>query len=214
MNWRKCTGGRPHGHPARADIELALKSRYMDTFPDGTFRPDSAVTRGDLAGLLSLNTALRQSLADAPLFTDLSGPAEAIAEAVVASGSTLRDWTFEPAGMMDAAPPSFNPGASSTRLQVAVALVRALGLDPDARALEGTVVTASYNGLPVPLDDNGQIPPALRGYVQLALDRGLLQATISLVPAPRATFNPSGTVTRAAMAGSLSRYRARFAAGF
>jgi serine protease AprX len=202
------------GHPLRADIELALQSRYMDTFPDGTFRPDAAVTRGDLASLLSLNTALRQSLADAPPFTDVSGPSEAMAEAVTASGSTLRDWSFEPAGMMDAAAPSFSPGAGTTRLQVAVALVRALGLDPDARALAGTLVTATSNGLPIPLDDNAQIPSAQRGYVQLALNLGILQATVSPLPVPHATFNPSGAVTRARMAQALARYRAHFAAGF
>jgi serine protease AprX len=137
-----------------------------------------------------------------------------MAEALTAGGSTLRDWSFEPAGLIDAAAPSFNPGASSTRLQIAVALVRALGLDPDARALAGTTVTANYNGLPLPLADNAQLPAALRGYVQLALNLGILQAAVSPLPTPHATFNPSGAVTRAAMSQALARYRAHFAAGF
>jgi len=116
--------------------------------------------------------------------------------------------------MMGAAAPIFDPGASSTRLQIAVALVRALGLDQDARALAGTIVTVRYNGLPLPLADNAQIPPELRGYVQLALDLGLLSATITPLPTPHATFHPSGTVTRAVMAQTLVRYRAHFTAGF
>jgi len=200
-------------HPLRADVELALQNRYMDTFPSGAFLPDRPVCRGELSGLLLLNTALRQSLADAPLFSDVSGAAEALAEAVTAAGSTLRDWNFQPAGMMGAAPPSFSPSAPVTRLDVAVALVRALGLDPDARALAGTTVTASTGGVPVPVDDNGQIPPALRGYAQLALDLGILEATFAALPLPHASFNPSGSVTRAQMARVLTRYRAHFAAG-
>ena len=47
-----------------------------------------------------------------------------------------------------------------------------LRLDAQARALANTTVTSGGQ----PLVDNAQIPAALRGYVQLALDRGVLQA--------------------------------------
>ena len=50
------------GHPNQAAIELALKSRHIDTYADGTFKPDSTVTREDLARSLALNTNLRQTL--------------------------------------------------------------------------------------------------------------------------------------------------------
>ena len=60
-------------HPARIEIERAIKNRRMDIFADGTFRPDTNVTRADFARTLSLNTALRQTLGASPKFTDVSG---------------------------------------------------------------------------------------------------------------------------------------------
>src|SRR6267154_1795857 len=98
------------GHPAQAQIESAIKNRMMDTFSDGTFRPESNVVRQDFARLLVLNTALRQSLAGTARFTDVTGDLEAIAEAVTANGSTLRDWNFTPQARVSACGTSFNPG--------------------------------------------------------------------------------------------------------
>ena len=77
----------------------------MDTFSDGSFRPNTNVTREDLANLLYMNTALRQSLGNTRRFNDVTGILAAIAEAATAKGSTLRDWyTAEnflaPDGMM------------------------------------------------------------------------------------------------------------------
>jgi serine protease AprX len=209
------------GHPAQAQIEGALKNRMMDTFADGTFRPELAVTRGDLAKLLALNTALRQSLAAAPRFTDVSGELAAIAEAVTASGSTLRDWDFRPAGMMSASGSLFSPGANATRLDVAVALVRALGLDEAARARAGLPLTVQYSGQTLVVADGDQVPAALRGHVQLALDTGILGATYALEQGPydlqprlTARVRPTATLTRAGMAYALDHYRATFASGY
>ncbi|MBL1651616.1 S-layer homology domain-containing protein, partial [Klebsiella pneumoniae] len=82
------------GHPLQAAIEKALKDRVIDIFPDGTFRPDTPVSREDLARSLTLNTSLRQSLGSNPRFSDVSGDLARIAEAVTARGSTLRDFDF------------------------------------------------------------------------------------------------------------------------
>jgi len=79
--------------------------------------------------------------------------------------------------------------------------VRALRLDKDAKALAGTTVMTDGKAL----TDNGSIPLALRGYVQLALDKGLLQAypaevrqigpgQFVAVPGPR--FEPTRAVKR------------------
>lgn len=213
------------GHPAQAQIESVLKNRMMDTFSDGTFRPDSSVTRDDLAQLLYLNTPLRQSLGAAPKFFDVSGNSAAIAEAVTAKGSTLRDWytsenSSAPAGMMSASGSTFNPGGVTSRLDLAIALVRALGKDADARAKAGTAVTVSYSGQTIVLDDNAIIPLASRGYAQLALDKGILQAQFSLTQGPfdpfpviHAVVRPADPNTRAATAFALDSYRQHFVAG-
>jgi len=208
------------GHAAQAQIETVLKNRQMDTFADGTFRPGAVVTREDFARMLYMNTALRQFPSKTQKYSDVTPEFSAIAEAVTANGSTLRDWSFAPAGMVSAYGPTFNPTANTTRLETAVALVRALGLDAEAKQKAGTIVTANYNGQLIPLADNAEIPSALRGYVQFALDKGLLQAFYTLEQGPfdfqpvlKARVKANDATTRAFMAYALDNFRRRFAAG-
>ena len=212
--------GDIQGHPAQAQIETVLKNRQMDTFADGGFHPDTTVTREDFARLLYLNTPLRQFPSATPKYADVSAELAPIAEAVTANGSTLRDWSFQPAGMLAAYGSTFNPTANVSRLETAVALVRALGLDAEAKAKAGTVVTASYNGQSIALADGAEIPSAMRGYVQLALDKGLLQAFFSLEQGPfdfqptlKARVKANEATTRAFTAYALDNFRQRFVAG-
>ena len=207
------------GHPAEAEITRALMNRVMDVLPDGLFHPDDGVTRIDFARHLAINAALRQSLADGRGFSDVSAAQQGIAQAVSSNGATLRDWDFQPRPLMPASG-TFRPSVAVTRLDAAVALVRALGLDSAAQALAGTTVRASVNGQSVVLGDNDAIPAALRGYVQIALDRRLLQAFFGVEQGPfdvqpvmKARFNPAGGVSRAMLAFSLDAFRAQFAAG-
>jgi serine protease AprX len=208
------------GDPAQAEIERVLKNRMMDVQSDGLFHPGSAVTRGDFAQVLVFNTALRQSLADSPLYTDVSGSLEAVAEAVTADGSTLRDYDFTPTGMMAAHGASFAASNTITRTDLAVALVKALGLDAAAQAKAGTDVTATYHGQTVVVSDEAGIPAALRGYVQIALDRGILNAAFSFQQGPNdfqpllmAKVGPTSPVTRSFLAFAVDHYRQAFAAG-
>src|SRR5205085_1912079 len=208
------------GHAAQEEIESALKNRQMDSFADGNFYPDQNVTREDLANHLYLNTPLRQSLAASPRFADASGSLRGIAEAVTANGSTLRDWNFAPAGMISTFSTAFKPQLEITRLDLAVALVRALGLDTEAKAKAGTNVTVTYSGQTLTLTDNASILAAQRGYVQFALDKGILQAYFSLEQGPfdpqptlKARVKPGDPVTRAWLAYALDHYRQHFVAG-
>jgi serine protease AprX len=195
----------------------------MDTFANGTFRPDAYVTREDFARLLLLNTPVRQSLGATPKFNDVFGSFAALAEAVTTKGSNLRDWNFTPDGMMSANGTSFNPAANTKRLDIAVALVRALGLDNEAKSKvtpAGYTVTASYNGQQIPVSDNADIPLALRGYVQFALDKGILQAFFTLEQGPfdfqptlKARVKPNDPMTRAFMAYALDNFRQHFVLG-
>jgi serine protease AprX len=209
------------GNAAEQAIRFALANRMLDTFADNTFRPSATVTREDFARALALNTPLRQSLGATPRFTDVSGDLAAIAEAVTANGSTLRDWDFKPAGLMSATGSLFNPSGTVSRLDLAVAFVRALGLDAEAKQKAGSTVTAvDSDGQTKPLLDNTQIPNELRGYVQIAIDKGFLEVSLTTVQqTPPYAFiagpkvNPSGTITRAALAAKLSTFAARFVAG-
>jgi serine protease AprX len=206
------------GHPDQAAIEAALKSRLIDTFADGTFQPNSTVTREDLARSLALNTSLRQTLGSTPRFADVSGDLRLLAESATARGSTNRDFDFTPTGILVTSPTSFNPAGLVNRLDLAVALVKALGHDSAARALANTTVTANGTAL----SDNAQIPGSLRGYVQLAINKGLFEVfpaevreiapgQFVAIPGPR--FEPATNVSRAALAGKLSTYRTLFTTG-
>ena len=206
------------GHPEQTVIEAALKSRLIDTFPDGTFRPNATVTREDLARSLALNTSLRQTLGSTPKFTDVSSDLRLLAEYATARGSTNRDFDFTPTGMIAVSGTSFNPTGSVNRLDLVVALVKALGHDAAARALANTTVTSNGTAL----SDNAQIPGPLRGYVQIAINTGLFEVfpaevreiapgQFISIPGPR--FEPATTVSRAALAGKLNTYRALFSTG-
>ncbi len=206
------------GHAQQATIESALRRRLIDTYVDGTFRPNSVVTREELARSLSLNSSLRQSVAATPKFFDVSGDLLGVAEAVTARGSTLRDFDFVSTGMIGFSGTTFNPTGSVNRLDLAVALVKALGHDAGARALANTTVTSGGTAL----TDNSQIPASLRGYAQIAINLGLFEAfpaevrqiapgQFIVVPGPR--FEPATTVTRGTLASKLNTYRTLFTTG-
>jgi serine protease AprX len=206
------------GHTFQAEIEAALKSRLIDTYSDGTFRPNSTVTRADLARTLVSNTNLRQSLGGSAKFTDVSGDLARIAEAVTAKGSTNRDYNFAPDSLMSASGSTFNPTGTINRLDLAVAFVRGLGRDAEAKAKANQPVMV--NGTVI--SDNAQIPGALRGYVQLALDKGLFEVypaeirnlgngQFQVLPGPR--FEPNSVVYRAMLASKLNAFRQVFNIG-
>ena len=204
-------------HPQKAQIESALKNRVIDTYADGTFRPNQTVSREDLARSLVLNTPLRQTLGSTAKFTDVSGDLRNIAEAVTANGSTLRDFDFVSDGLISATGTTFRPADSVNRIDLAVALVRALGRDAEARGLANTDVT--YEGSVI--TDNGQIPPAMRGYVQIAINSGLFEAfpaeiiqngsQTTILPGPR--FEPETTVNRGTLAIKLNGFSQFFRSG-
>jgi serine protease AprX len=206
------------GHPQRTEIEAALKNRLIDSFADGNFYPERRVSRADLAQSFALNSPVRQTLGANPKFADVSGDLARIAEAVTAKGATLRDYNFVPNGLLVSSGSVFDPNASVTRLDTAVGFVKALGRDAEARGLANTNVT--YNG--VVLSDNGLIPTALRGYVQIAINSGLFEAypaeviqiapgQYQVLPGPR--FEPAATITRATLAGKLLKFNQLFTTG-
>lgn len=206
------------GNADQAAIEFAVKNRLIDTYADGTFRPNQTVTREDFARSLVLNTSVRQNLGASAKFTDVSGDLARIAEAVTAKGSTNRDYDFVPNGMMSFNGTTFNASGTVNRLDLAVAFVRALGHDAEARAKAGSNVTSGGEIVA----DNAQIPAELRGYVQIAIDKGLFEAfpaqaiqtgpnQFQMLPGPR--FEPDTTVNRSTLAVKLSSFNALFTTG-
>jgi serine protease AprX len=208
------------GHAARGAIEYAVTHRLVDGYSDKKFRPDVALKRSELAQYLVMGVSARQSLPfnQTPSFADLAttSPYYAYAESAIADGAPLRDLSQKHGGLMGLVNGKFLPTADVNRLSVAFALVQALGLQNQAVAFTGTLAV-SHDGKRIPIEDVASIPASLRGYVQLALDAGLLNARYTVTQGPydlsptlHAYFDPTTAVTRAAYAVAASRYAAQY----
>jgi serine protease AprX len=207
-------------HSQRQAIEYAVANRLMDGYADGRFRPDQYLTRGELAQYLVMGATLRQSLPlnNVPSFTDIATgtDAYAYAESAVARGGALRDLTQNQVGVMGVTNGKFLPNTQVTRQSLAYSLVQSLALQTEATSFTGPV-TAFYLGNRIPVEDAATISPALRGYVQLALDLGLINARFTLTQGPydpqpvvHAWFDPNKQVTRASYAITAARYVAEY----
>ena len=183
----------------QAKIFRLMYDRVMSA-AGGAFRPDDALTRSELARAVFFGSHVMQYLPDRPSFTDV---APGTADELVAE-SLRRE------GLMGTSGTSFGGAAQVNRLEAAVALVRALRLDSQAKSLAGTDVKVGGQTI----TDNADIPSGLRGYVQLAIDRGLLESfpaevkqigpgQYQVIPGPR--FEPLRTVRRAEFAAPATR---------
>jgi serine protease AprX len=207
-------------HPARQAIEFAVANRLVDGYSDKQFRPDQNLKRSELAQYLVMGMSVRQHLPfdHKPSFTDLatSNAAYPFAEAAVAKGAALRDLTQRQQGVMGLLNGQFRPNDNVTRVSLAYSLVQSLALQDQAVAFTGNL-TAFYDGKRIPVADAAMIPASLRGYVQLALDQGLINARFAVTQGPydlqptlRAYFDPNKLVTRAAYAVAAGRYLADY----
>ena len=201
------------GHPAEGSIVLAVSKRLMDGLPTG-FKPNSALTRIQLADYLVMGQAIRQFIpTDGSVsFADVSATDRLLAESVTATGAALRDRNQVMSGvMLPAADGSFSPTAAVTRASLAYSLVQSLGLQAKAQKATGPV-TVLVNGQRVAVEDADQIPAGLAGYVQVALDMNIANAFFSLTQGPfdlqpvlHATFKPAQVVKRSDFAVLVTR---------
>jgi serine protease AprX len=163
----------------RAAVNVAVRMFVMT--PEGNrFRPGHPVARRALAEAMVLAGRAPQYLAGAPRFPDVRDAGRLYVESVQAA----------PGGpyFPDASPgAAFNPFASADRLTAAIVLVRAAGLGAEA---------AARAGASLPLTDASAIPSQWRGYVAVALERGLLAAH-------GGAFEPGLAVTRLELAQAI-----------
>jgi serine protease AprX len=203
-------------HPARQAIEFAVANRLIDGYSDKQFRPDQYIKRSEMAQYLLMGTSVREHLPfdHKPSFTDLatSDPAYPFAEAAIARGAPLRDLKQTQYGVMGLLNGAFHPNDNVTRVSLAYSLVQSLALQDQAVAFNGQL-TAFYDGKRIPIDDAALIPASLRGYVQLALDQGVINARFAVTQGPydlqptlHAYFDPNKMVTRAAYAVAAGRF--------
>ena len=178
--------------PAARTAALRLVYDRVMSADGGLFRAEDVLTRMELGRALMLGARVPQYVPNKPSFTDLAA----------GSPEALFAESLRKEGVMGLGTTAFGPAAQVNRLDEAVALVRALRMDKEAKQLAGTTVTTGGK----PLTDNADIPTPLRGYVQIALDKGLLAAypaqikqlpTGQFVAVPGPRFEPATLVRRA-----------------
>lgn len=207
-------------HSARQAIEFAVANRLVDGDSDRRFRPDAILKRRELAQYLLMGTSVRQYLPfdGQRSVSDVStgDPAYPFIEAAVARGGALRDLSQSQAAVMGTPNGAFRPDDTVSRLGLAYSLVQSLALQNEAVGFNGPL-TAFYMGQRIPVADASSIPANLRGYVQLALDLGLINARFTVTQGPfdleptlHAYFDPSKGVTRAGYAVAAGRYMTHY----
>jgi serine protease AprX len=166
---------------AKAEVYQNLRSFVMAT-SGNNFRPQFTISRYDLASALVVGGRVPQYLAAQPRYSDATDRATRtmVESAQSAPGGPL--FTDASTGG------PFRPNNRATRLTAAIALVRAAGLRSQAESLAGT---------PLPVSDAPQIPSNLRGYVKVALDRGLMAADGQI-------FRPNDAMKRHELAKAMS----------
>lgn len=159
-------------------IRESLRSFVM--LPDGKrFRPAAPVSRAELAAALIRGGRVPQYIAVNPMFADASD---------LTTRSSVESAQKFPGGRLffDAAGKTFRPDDAATRLVAAVALVKAVNLQAFAAST------------PLRTIDAAQIPAEWRGYVAVALEKGLLSAE-------KGFFQTNRALTRAELAAALVR---------
>ncbi|HZH33648.1 MAG TPA: S8 family serine peptidase [Pyrinomonadaceae bacterium] len=164
---------------AQAVIKESLRNYLM--LPDGNrFRPAATVTRADFAAALLRGGRIPQFVAANPMFSDVRD---------ISTRGVVESVQSNPTGKLffdTAANGNFSPYAPTTKLVAAVALVKAAGLEN---------LTAST---PLNVSDADSIPSAFRGYVAVALAKGLLARDAD-------NFAPSRPISRAELAQAMVR---------
>lgn len=155
--------------------------RSFTMWPIGSrFRPDADINRLDLATSLFLGSRIAQYAAGQPTYQDVTD---------ASSRLFVESVQFAPGGALFLDSTSggrFRPHDAVTRLVAAIALVRAAGLRQEAEAHSG----------PLAFFDAASIPAQFRGYVSVAVSRGLIESDL--------LFRPQSSFKRADLARAIA----------
>jgi serine protease AprX len=165
---------------AQAEVYQTLRSFTM--WPIGSrFGPNIGVSRSELAAAMVRSARVPQYLPGQSSYSDVRDASTMLfVESVQASptGALFIDVTNGG---------QFRPFENVTRLEAAVALVRAAGLRSEAE---------SKAGMPLAFLDAASVPYELKGYVAVAVSNGLIKAETS--------FRPQAALSRADLAHAIA----------
>jgi serine protease AprX len=144
--------------PEQQDV-VKESLRTFAVLPNGKFfMPFLPVTRAELAGALVRSGRVPQFVASSPMFTDVKDLSTRNVVESVQSNPTGKLFYDATTGGM------FKPDSGASKLVTAIALVKAANL-------ENLTTTAT---LPQTVSDAASIPVQWRGYVAVALEKGLM----------------------------------------
>lgn len=178
----------PSGHWAKQAIESAVGKGHLKGYSDGTFRPNSPVTRAEFAAILSRvsTNAPTDGQGD---FTDLQGnwSEQEVNKAIGMGFISTEDY-----------PNGFKPASQLTRREMAKWMSSGLGAAQEdfKKALQDTSDTL----VPVAEYYKGGLNKSDYPYVSVVLGTGLMTGYED------GTFAPGKTTTRAEVAAILSRF--------
>jgi len=167
------------GHWAQTDILRLASYGAVGGYADGTFRPETAVTRAQFAKFIVATLGITPGAALPAGFRDASDVQD---WAVPYLAACLRD------GIMTGANGLLRPNATITRVEAAAMVVRALGL----------AVGSGRTGGVLTFSDAAAVPAWATAFVAEAVQHGLIAGL------PGNVFDPTGTLTRAQAATVLS----------
>lgn len=191
------------GHWAEEEIRLASCNRqvngdrWVNGYPDGTFRPGAQVSRAEFVKMLAAATYLYPYADTVKFLHEFSSYAKSGETLTDMDGHWLTNESWTQAALdfglilpSDYPGGAFLPSQSATRLEAAVMIVRALGLVYPAQQ------SAQEE---LPFTDATAIPQELRGYVFQAVTAGVLEGY------PDNTFGGGKTITRAEAVAMIFR---------
>jgi len=155
---------------------------YITGYPDGSFKPDGAITRAEFVSILSRVLKLQTYNPPASEFSDVSssdwfyGSVESAVYAGIVNGESNV---------------SFSPDKPITREEMATILVNALGQQNEAEASMGANTGFA---------DDASISSWAKGFVIVAAKDGLLKGY------PDSSFRPQGDATRAEACSMINSF--------
>lgn len=181
-----------NGHWSQEAVEVLASRFVVDGFEDDSFRPEQPLTRAQFAKLLVELVGRREDGEPAPAPTFVDVAEGAWYAGVVARASAL--------GLVRGSDGRFRPDEAVTREELAVLIVRALGLEAQAEAKAASLAEAGTRGA---FRDGADIADWAVGAVELARELALLNGMGD------GTFAPTSETTRAQGAAMLLRLMER-----
>ncbi|MBB6218882.1 hypothetical protein HNQ80_005057 [Anaerosolibacter carboniphilus] len=166
-------------HWSNVTISKLIEMGAIGGYPDGSFKPNNTIKRSEVAAIL--RKALKLELINDNSFADTASHWAGKEIHTLVANNIIDKNEYGT---------SYSPETNTTRVELAKMIVRAMGLEKNAKDLSGKAT--NY------LDDK-DIINVDKGYVILANQQGIISGY------PDNTFKPNQTVTRAEASSMIVR---------